>query len=271
MRKSFFPLFLLFLLLPLPLLAAKPAGECKAAVEEALAVTEKGILHFQDAIGALKSAGKVSIAERNRSCLNRVRRELARLYLTGGEYGKALGVLKKFQKVSAAARRSPEINNLIGVAYYYEERYDEARFYFKRALTLDPTLKTALFNIGSINRRLLHLNAARAYQKAKDYEKALEEYVNLLWVSPNFVNGRYRLGLLYLQMGRPGDAMREFRRSYNINPRHRQAHLILKSMGDIEAERGDFIKAVEHYSAALNLKPNYTEAEKELERYQFQQ
>jgi len=269
--KPSLPIILLFLLIPLPLYAAVPGGECKAAVEEALAVTEKGILHFQESIRALKGAGKTAIAERNRSCLNTVRRALARLYLTGGEYPKALGVLKKYQKVSAPARQDPEINNLIGVAYYYEERYDEARHYFKRALNLDPSLKTALFNMGSINRRLLHLNAARAYQKAKDYEKALDEYANLLWVSPNFVNGRYRLGLLFLQMGRPEDAMREFHRAYNINPSHRQAHLILKSMGDIEAKRGDFIKAVEHYSAALNLKPNYTEAEKELRKYQFEQ
>jgi len=272
------------LLLPLLLLLVLPAGralakektppaegDCRAAIEAARSATERAVLHFDEAVRAVKAAGKVAIRERNRPCLNTVRFELARLYLKGGEYRKALGVLRKFLKVSPAARSNAEVNNLVGVAYYYEERYEEASHFFKRALRFDPTLKVALFNLKSINQRLLHLNAARAYQKAKDYEKALDEFNALLWASPNFVNGRYRLGLLYNEMGRRDDAMREFRRAYNLNPRHRQAPLLLKSMGDIEAARGDLVKAVELYTRALELKPNYPEAEKELEKYQFQQ
>ena len=59
------------------------------------------------------------------------------------------------------------------------------------------------------------------------------------------------------------------KRAYQINPKHRQAHMILKSMGDLYSAKGDLVEAVNHYSAAVRLNPEYTEALKALERYQF--
>lgn len=244
---------------------------CRHSLQEAKEIIKRGMVHYAEAVARIKDAGNMAINERNRSCLNQARIDLGRLYLEGGDYRKALKVLKVLQKKDPSSRSDAAVNNFLGVAYYYEEMYDEASFHFKRAVSLDPKMKIAFFNMKSINSRLRHLNAARAYQKAKDYDRALEEYNNLLWVSPNFVDGRYRLGLLYHQMGRTDDALKEFKRAYNINPKHRLAHLILKSMGDIHAERGDFISAVDHYSAALQLRPNYTAAEKALEKYQFQE
>jgi len=268
--SSFFAILFGFHLLAGTATAAENS-RCRQSLLEAKKTIEQGIAHYPEAIERMKDAGNIAIEERNRACLNQVRLDLGRLYLEGGDYHKALKVLKVLQKRNPPSRSDAEVNNMLGVAYYYEEMYEEASFHFKRAVSLDPTMKIAFFNMKSINSRLRHLNAARAYQKAKDYDRALEEYNSLLWASPNFVDGRYRLGLLYQQMGRTDDALKEFNRAYNINPKHRLAHLILKSMGDIHAERGDFISAVDYYSAALQLRPNYTEAEKALEKYQFQQ
>ena len=244
-------------------------AECTAEVSRAEALLQEGILNYSESVSILIEAGKGAYSQRDRVCLDDVRLVLARFYLQGADYRKALKLLTAIQKADRLSRQDPEINNLIGVAYFYEEMYTEAAFHFKRALLYDPKMKVALFNLKSINRRMLHLNAARAYQKAKEYDRAVKEYRDLLWISQNFVNGRYRLGLLYREMGLLNDSLKELKRAYNINPRHRQAHMILKSIGDIYAEKGDLIGAVESYSAAVSLNPNYTEALRELEKYRF--
>jgi len=244
-------------------------AECTAEVSRAEALLQQGILNYSESVSILIEAGKGAYSQRDRVCLDNVRLVLARVYLQGADYRKALKLLTAIQKADRVARQDPEINNLIGVGYFYEEMYTEAAFHFKRALLYDPRMKVALFNLKSINRRMLHLNAARAYQKAKEYDRAVKEYRDLLWISQNFVNGRYRLGLLYREMGLLNDSLKELKRAYNINPRHRQAHMILKSIGDIYAEKGDLIGAVESYSAAVSLNPNYTEALRELEKYRF--
>jgi len=255
----------LLLFLPDPLARA----ECGAEVSAATGLLAQGILNYEKSVSSLIESGKQAYAERDRSCLDAVRLALARAYLQGADDRKALRILTGIQRTDRLSRQDPEINNLLGVAYFYEEMYTEAAFHFKRALKLDPGMKVALFNLKSINRRMLHLNAARAYQKAKEYDRAIKEYRDLLWISQNFVNGRYRLGLLYREMGLVNDALKELQRAYKINPLHRQAHMILKSIGDIYASKGDLISAVESYSAAINLNPNYTEALRELEKYRF--
>ena len=244
-------------------------AECEEGISSAMTLLEEGILNYSESVSILIATGKQGYAERDRLCVDRVRYSLARVYLQGAEYRKAMKILGSIQKGDKAARQDPGINNLIGVAYFYEEMYTEAAFHFKRALKLNPGMKVALFNLKSINRRMLHLNAARAYQKAKEYDRAIKEYRDLLWISQNFVNGRYRLGLLYREMGHLNDALKELKRAYHINPKHRQAHMILKSIGDIYAAKGDLIGAVESYSAAVSLNPDFTEALRELEKYRF--
>jgi tetratricopeptide (TPR) repeat protein len=208
-----------------------------------------------------------ALKARDGACRDRTAEALSRLYVRGGDYRAAIGILRRLMKANKGARKDPELNNLLGIAYYYEEMYEEASRKFKVALEEEPDYKEPLFNLKSMNMRLTHLNAARAYQRAKDYERALREFRALLHISQNFVTGHYRLGLLYLEMGRSGDAIKELTRAIRINPRHRHVHRCYKAIGDVYAAEERRIEAVEAYMKALERKPDYKEARVALEKY----
>ena len=54
----------------------------------------------------------------------------------------------------------------------------------------------------------------------KQYEKAVEWYQRALELDPKNVDARTDLGTSYFYSGRPQDALREYRKSLEINPRH---------------------------------------------------
>ncbi len=54
----------------------------------------------------------------------------------------------------------------------------------------------------------------------QEYDKAIEWYQRALELDPSNVNARTDLGTAYYYSGRPQDALREYRKSLEINPRH---------------------------------------------------
>jgi Tfp pilus assembly protein PilF len=69
-----------------------------------------------------------------------------------------------------------------------------------------------------------HFAQAMYYQRIADFDNALTHYRALLDQNDASVEGHNNLGLLYLDHGRPDDAVREFQRAIALDPRHVTAH-----------------------------------------------
>jgi cytochrome c-type biogenesis protein CcmH/NrfG len=66
----------------------------------------------------------------------------------------------------------------------------------------------------------VRLKLANFLYDQKQYAQAIEWYARALKLDANNVNARTDLGTAYFYVGRPQDALREYRKSLQINPQH---------------------------------------------------
>jgi tetratricopeptide (TPR) repeat protein len=64
------------------------------------------------------------------------------------------------------------------------------------------------------------LKVANFLYDQRQYDQAIEWYQRALELDPKNVNARTDLGTTYFYIGRPQDALREYRKSLEINPQH---------------------------------------------------
>jgi Flp pilus assembly protein TadD len=69
---------------------------------------------------------------------------------------------------------------------------------------------------------LLALKLANYFYDRQQFEQAIEWYQKVLALDPKSVNAHTDLGTSYFNLGRPQQALREFRKSLEINPEHAQ-------------------------------------------------
>jgi len=66
----------------------------------------------------------------------------------------------------------------------------------------------------------IRLKLANFLYDQKQYARSIEWYQRALELDPRNVNARTDLGTAYFYLGRPQDALREYRKSLEMNPRH---------------------------------------------------
>ena len=93
-----------------------------------------------------------------------VYRNLAALDMSDGNFHRASDMLSKAIRFEPA----PRTYSTLGIAYYYQRRYQEAAVALKSAVDLDPNRYTSWGNLGTINRHLPGSEppAREAFQKA---------------------------------------------------------------------------------------------------------
>jgi tetratricopeptide (TPR) repeat protein len=64
------------------------------------------------------------------------------------------------------------------------------------------------------------LKLANYLYDQKQYDQAIEWYERALELDPKNVNAHTDLGTAYFYTGRPKEALREYRKSLDLNPRH---------------------------------------------------
>ena len=138
-----------------------------------------------------------------------------------------------------------------------ERRYDDAQARYLQALDLDPGQPGARLGLARLLTKKTGVNAATA--KVRRDILALEETVAKDWR-----NGpaQKRLGLLLGVSGREKEALHSLDTARRLLPDDPE---IYNNMGAIWARQGETRKAVAALMKALQLKPDYTEAKKNLE------
>jgi len=110
---------------------------------------------------------------------------------------------------------------------------------------------------------LPHANLAHAYMRDGQNEKAVEEYlyaINIARANPEL---RWELGMLYIRMGRPHDALGQLQRAVALKPDFAKGY---NALGVAYAETGDLNRAEMSFRSALAHNPESGDAARNLQR-----
>lgn len=88
------------------------------------------------------------------------------------------------------------------------------------------------------------------YQKAGDYDNALEAYKKAIEFYPEYDCVHNDLGIIYYYLGMPNDALREFNEVIRINPDYLNAY---SNLALIYEQSGDNKKAAEYWQKRMEL------------------
>ncbi len=99
------------------------------------------------------------------------------------------------------------------------------------------------------------LRLANFFYDQKQYDKAIEWYERALVLDPRNVNARTDLGTAFFYLGRNQDALREFRKSLETDPRHSPTlyNMIIVNLDGTH----DLKAALEAWETLKKLNPNY--------------
>lgn len=151
-------------------------------------------------------------------------------------------VVTKNQQIPQAAI---DLRVTLGEIYMQDERYKQAEEAFRQAISLDPNNKPAL------------LGLAGALQAQNFNPQALETFLKAAVLDPSDADPIYRSGQLYLDVGKLGEAIRQFERVLKINSRYPLGHVAL---GRVYLQQGDSKRALEEAAKEKENNPDLGEA-----------
>ena len=160
-----------------------------------------------------------------------------------------------------------------------QERFDEAVFYLKESIKINPINADAHNNLGIIRQNKGNLaSAIKSYRKSLaiqpcnpqfnvnmgsalrefgDYSAAITCYEKALSIDDKHIDAYYNLGVIFVHQGKFNSAMDCYKKTISLNYNQPKAHnnlgLIFKKLDMTE-------EAVKCYKIALSLNPNYSEA-----------
>lgn len=184
-----------------------------------------------------------------------------------------------------------------GMMFYQQNKYPEALKWFDRSLELDPYYVKSLVQLytyyadirrnqekaNAYNNVILQTDslhplgrfhiASQLQEKAfaagakngnsAEYEKlmmsAIEEYSKALIRNPAYVQALYNRGYGYYALGMYDEALRDFESVLNADQYHARSYFMIASIYEY---RKDLENAKKFYEIALQLQPDFSEAEK---------
>jgi tetratricopeptide (TPR) repeat protein len=193
--------------------------------------------HYEDALPLLKEAIRLSPED-------------AEVWNTLGNSHRGTGnqveAVTAYQTAIRCHAQHPEAHcNLANTLMIDSRRLTEAIAHSRIAITLQPDLSEAYYNLGVSLRQQGSLeNAEWAYERS-------------LRIRPSFANGWNNLGEVLSAMGRTEDARISYHEAIRLDPRHIMARVNL----------GNLLRELKHYSAAefifreaLNINPSHVQA-----------
>ena len=94
-----------------------------------------------------------------------------------------------------------------------------------------------------------HFRRGYKYQAQGDYEKSIEEYSEVVRISPDHISARYNRGLVYYEEMRYDRAIEDFDRVLGLRPDYGGAFI---NRGNAYYRQGSYGKAAEDYMAAVS-------------------
>ena len=173
----------------------------------------------------------------------------SKFYSNRGEMFRILGKLddaiEHGLKAVSLDSKDPAAHSNLGIAYYDNKDYDNAKKCQKKALKLSPEFAPALNNMGSILRQ------------EKDKEGALRYYRKVLSYSPNHLESINNMGALLTELERADESVQVLLKAINLKPDYAEAHC---NIGCAFLVLENLDKALIGFKQALKFRPDYAEA-----------
>lgn len=138
----------------------------------------------------------------------------------------------------------PFIPNLLGVANFSLERYEQAAANYSRALQLNPDYAEAHNNLGASLYRL-----EKPIQALASYKKALQ-------IKSDYSEAHNNMGGVLTEFGKNEEALACFLKALQIKPDYADAH---NSLGVVYSKLGKTDEAIVHYKNSVLLVPDSKE------------
>ncbi len=196
--------------------------------------------------------------------------------------------LGQLEKAAVAYQQFIEINpgpvwtglNQLGAVYVKMSQYDQAILAFQEVLQSNPTDLKAIYNLAyaydmsgqydlaaPLYRKLISLNPkdARSYNellfrlfdKAGQYEKAIEIGQEIIRQSSDNPNDYYNLGIIYYKKEDYETAMEAYKKALSLNPNFDPAYY---NIGLVRFKQKEYLKAVEAFLKFIEFKPDNPDA-----------
>ena len=172
------------------------------------------------------------------------------------EQGRVLGDLGRLGEAEAVLRRAAAVRDAaaeynLGTVLGRQDRWDEARAHYERALTINPFHTRAMNNLGVGLDRRGQTPAAIGW-----FEKAIA-------IAPDAGEFYVNYGSALIQARRIDDAVRALTTAVSLTPRDPNAH---NNLGIALASQGQLPSARDAFARALDLDPRHPNARRNFER-----
>jgi tetratricopeptide (TPR) repeat protein len=146
---------------------------------------------------------------------------------------------------------SPAVHVLLGGYYYRERDLERAALHYRRAHQLYPLAEDVLLNLGATEDEMGATDSAFVHIR------------ELNALDPEFAQGWYALGNLFVRIDRPDSARAAYQRALAREPNFPQAE---NNLGAVLERMGLLDEAMAHYRRAEEIEPGYPDAANNLKR-----
>jgi len=156
-----------------------------------------------------------------------------------------------WERAVAVTKDNYIARNNLGSAYLRTNQHDRAMLEFTESLRIRPTHPGALVNMGRI-----FLDSGKAAEAAQFFEKAIS-------LEPRRVAANLNLAIAYLQMKQIEKALAQAKLTQQIAPEDPKVYNLLGILSNLNGKPDE---AVKYLQTALQIDPNYANAQTNLQR-----
>lgn len=145
-------------------------------------------------------------------------------------------------------KRNPEhfdALHMLGALYLQLGKFDLAKAYLERAISINQSNSIAHFNLGNV------------FLQMGRFENAIRSYQEVIKLNPVFAEAHFNLGNAFREKGRLDEAIHSYQNTVGLNPYHADAHY---NLGNLFTISKNLEKAIESYNLALSINPKHADA-----------
>jgi len=145
---------------------------------------------------------------------------------------------------------NPEAHFLLGKAYAYTSKYEEAVISVEKAIELDSTWVNALKK--EENKRVFYpcyFNAGVKSMEKKEYEDAIRRLHRATEIDPTRPGAYVNLGFIYAELKKEEEMVNYLGKAIEVDPKNFRAY---HSLGSYYYRKGEYEKATEYIDSAIN-------------------
>ncbi len=189
---------------------------------------------------------------------------LGKLYVKSGRSGQAIALLRNVIASAPPGAPHDEAFATLGLAYYYERFYDDAIFEMRKAIKINPENADAKFNLKTIRSRLEHFQAGKLFSRLGDRGQAVAEFRKAIDLDPRFIEARHLLGVELYLAGNPAEALKELRRAAAVSPEYRKVYEIRYAEGLALLRLSNKGEALAKFRQTVLARPTFAPAHNEM-------